>query len=532
MAFISPASRSRIRVSQVVETNRGETPSSASYKVLPHLDNTSLNQTQTFERSAQVKSNRMGGQQIGGTVEAGGTVAVPLKNDPGVRELIESAVGGAFANPTASGAGGNPSGFAFVTTGTKASGTITIATNPTASHTVTINGVLITFVASGATGNQVNIGAAASNTGDNLRAFLSAQTTNTSLNVATYGGTGASVTVKYNTTGTTGNSFTLVSGQASVTVSGATLTGGVNGSDSVTRSSGSFLVDGFRAGAQVLVSGATTSGNNIVASDLVTIDSVTATVITLSTRADFTTAENFATGTTLTSRDYFAIAGSTRKFFTHEVAYLDLSPVVYEYFRGNEVNTANINVPTSGEVTAEFGMIGIVGKVTETQYDRSNNQSGTTVTGSGTYATTSAVSFAGSVNGSAMLRGGTSAVDVESFSISINNNRASKFAVGQQSAAFVEQGDFDAEMQCNLYFTDKSEIEDYLNGTRTSIEVTMVDQSVGDKLIMEFPTVVFTQNQKALSGQTVTMNCTAYAEENATYATKLRVWFQPAVSAT
>ena len=529
MALITPASRSRVRISQVVETNRGETPSSASYKILPHLDSTNLNQSQTFERSAVVKRTRMGGQQIGGTVQAGGPIAVPAINDAGVRELIESALAGTFANPQVTGASSNPFGFAFVTAGTKASGTITISTNPTNGHTVTVNGVLITFVTALTTGNQVLIGGTAANTGDALRTFLNAQTSNTSLNVATYTGTGAAVTVKYNTTGTAGNAFTLVAGQVSVSVSGATLTGGVNGNDSVTRTSGSFITDGFHVGDQIVVTGATSTGNNIALSDKVTISALTDLAMTLSTTADLSTGETFATGTTLTSQSYFAKAGATRKFFTHEVAYLDTAAVTYEYFRGDEVNTWTLQVPTSGEATMEFGMIGLLGKITETQFDRSNNQSGTTTVGTGTFAEpTTNVSFAGSVSGSGLLRGAVATPDIESFSVSVNNNRAAKFAVGQQTAAFIEQGDFDAEIQMSLYFTDKSEIEDYLGGKRTSLEITLADQSKGDKMIIEFPNVVFTQNSKGLSGQTISQQCTAFAENSAVHDTKMRVWVQPA----
>ncbi len=56
--------------------------------------------------------------------------------------------------------------------GVKATGTITVATLPTAMDTVTVNGTVITFVASGATGSQVNIGSDAPTTAANLQLFL------------------------------------------------------------------------------------------------------------------------------------------------------------------------------------------------------------------------------------------------------------------------------------------------------------------------------------------------------------------------
>lgn len=419
MSIISPGSRSRIRVAQLVETTRGQTPGSGAYKVLPHLDNTSLNQMQTFERTRTVKRNRMGGLQVGGVTEVGGTIAVSMQNEASVRELIESALSMTFTQVEVDGSGSD--GFAY------ANGT----------------------------------------------------------------------------------------------------------PDTITRSSGSFLEDGFHIGDQIITTNSTTAGNDIGASDLVTITALTATTMTLSDAGALSTSESFASGTTLSSRSYYGAASTTRKFFTHEVSYLDLATVTYEYFRGTEVNTATINIPTTGEVTLECAVIGIVGKITETEFDRSNNDSGTLTAGSSTRTELSnKIPFAGSIEGATITRGGTAAPDVESLSVSINNNRSSKYVIGRKFPSHVEEGDFDVELTMNLYFTDKSEIEDFLNGTRTSLEVTVQAQSSGDQFVMEFPNIVFTKAEKGLSGNTVSTSVTAFAEEDQTYSTKMRVWFIPAASAT
>ena len=52
--------------------------------------------------------------------------------------------------------------------------TVTIGTNPAANDTITVNGTLVTFVASGATGNQVNIGGSTTLTATALYTFLAA----------------------------------------------------------------------------------------------------------------------------------------------------------------------------------------------------------------------------------------------------------------------------------------------------------------------------------------------------------------------
>lgn len=117
------------------------------------------------------------------------------------------------------------------TGGTKASGTILIATNLTAAQTIVINGVTVTARASGAIAalNEFNLGGSAALTAASLAAFLQAST-NPLLATAQYTVATATVTATYNDFGLVGNAFTLAAGTAgaSVTLSGATLTGGVN----------------------------------------------------------------------------------------------------------------------------------------------------------------------------------------------------------------------------------------------------------------------------------------------------------------
>ncbi len=111
---------------------------------------------------------------------------------------------------------------------TAAFGNIFFPANPGPGDTITLNGVVITFVASGASGNQINIGTTCGITiGLYLMAFLQASV-NVLLTVAAYSVAGGPSTVTlsivYKTTGTGGNAYTLAASAA--TVSGATLAGG------------------------------------------------------------------------------------------------------------------------------------------------------------------------------------------------------------------------------------------------------------------------------------------------------------------
>jgi hypothetical protein len=107
-----------------------------------------------------------------------------------------------------------------------ATGDITFTANPSAGHTLTLNGVTWTFVASGATGNQTNIGANLNATLTQLANDLNASA-NASITPVTYAnGGGTKLTFSYDTAGPAGNAYTLASGNANGVVSGATLSGG------------------------------------------------------------------------------------------------------------------------------------------------------------------------------------------------------------------------------------------------------------------------------------------------------------------
>jgi hypothetical protein len=111
-----------------------------------------------------------------------------------------------------------------------ATGSIAFSAQPAANSTVTINGTVFTFVVSGATGNQVNIGG-------NLAATMTALATALNASVvpgvaaATYTGAAAALNIVHDTLGAAGNSFTLAASTSPAsngTVSGATLSGGTN----------------------------------------------------------------------------------------------------------------------------------------------------------------------------------------------------------------------------------------------------------------------------------------------------------------
>lgn len=110
-----------------------------------------------------------------------------------------------------------------------ASGTITFSGVSTANDTVLINGVTFTTVASGATGNQWNIGADATASAANLAIAINASATALVNQFVTAASVAGVLTITAANGGVQGNSITIAEGVDAgsvMTVSGARLTAG------------------------------------------------------------------------------------------------------------------------------------------------------------------------------------------------------------------------------------------------------------------------------------------------------------------
>jgi hypothetical protein len=106
---------------------------------------------------------------------------------------------------------------------TYGTGTLTFAAQPAANDTVTINGVVITFVAAAPAGAQVQIGGNFAGTAQNLAAYINANPD--TLDVGSTG-SNAVLTLTALEPGAGGNAITIAQSGANPAVSGATLAGG------------------------------------------------------------------------------------------------------------------------------------------------------------------------------------------------------------------------------------------------------------------------------------------------------------------
>lgn len=110
--------------------------------------------------------------------------------------------------------------------GVRATGTVTLSSH-VATNTVTVNGIVFTCVASGATGNQYNVGGNDTATAVALAAAINANTTLDGMVLAA--AASGVVTLTALDPGELGNAVTLAI-SANGTVSGARMSGGTNGS--------------------------------------------------------------------------------------------------------------------------------------------------------------------------------------------------------------------------------------------------------------------------------------------------------------
>lgn len=101
-----------------------------------------------------------------------------------------------------------------------ATGTITIAKNPTAGDTVTVGSTVYEFVSADPVGQQVLIGGSTTETATNLAAIISG--------IATATSSTNTVTVTASETGAQGNSIALATSNSSAITVGASLSGGAD----------------------------------------------------------------------------------------------------------------------------------------------------------------------------------------------------------------------------------------------------------------------------------------------------------------
>ena len=164
------------------------------------------------------------------TSNTGRSIAVTTNNAAAGANRLENATGLEVAGNTAT-RSINTVTFA---NGTLGNSTIDVTTNVAAADTLTVGGTVFTFVASGATGNQINVGATAGDTNDNIMARLNALgVTNATVTQAGGAGTAVTVTSAVRTAATAHHDVSFVTAAGAITNVDTAGNGAISGDTTV-----------------------------------------------------------------------------------------------------------------------------------------------------------------------------------------------------------------------------------------------------------------------------------------------------------
>lgn len=241
---------------------------------------------------------------------------------------------------------------------------------------------------------------------------------------------------------------------AIITVAAAVTTGAAG---TFTRSSLSFLTDGFKIGDVVRWTGwATTGVPNNTHNFLIT--ALTATVMTgvmldgVAIGAKI--AGDTVTGTVVGKKNWIPLTGQLREYYTIEHHYSDIAQS--EVFTDCVITQANLGMPATGMNTAAFPVMGLNMNVATTAYFTSP----TAATGSGVTA---------AANG-ALYVAGVAVGLITALDLSINGNySAPGGVVGSNVDPDIFQGSVDVTGNATVFFQDAVFRDYFLNESEVSI---------------------------------------------------------------
>lgn len=258
------------------------------------------------------------------------------------------------------------------------------------------------------------------------------------------------------------------------TTTGASITIAASGDFfTVTRSTGSWLTDGFYVGNVVRLTGAglnaANAGNNIL------ILSMTALVLTVRTFAENElVAEGpiAAVGVAVVGKQtYTPQTGHISPSFSVEEFFEDIA--ISELHLGNRVNTVAVSLPTSGFCTADFSFM----------------SKGKTVNGTTGFFTNPAQSpntgSTVSVSGAVIVNGVPASV-ITSADFSIDRALEPANVIGSNYAVEIFDGRVTVNGNFSTYFENATFRDYFLNETRISLVIALTTGSEKDANVMTF----------------------------------------------
>ncbi len=254
---------------------------------------------------------------------------------------------------------------------------------------------------------------------------------------------------------------------ATAPTTGSVTLASTSSGNKVTRSSGSFISDGFMVGDVVTLSGFATSGNNgetqiigVAAGEL----TVVKTLVTDIAAASRTVA---ASGMKLK-------IGQTLKTYTMERRFVDVDQ--YQVFKGVAINQMSFNVQPDQIIGGTFDIIGM----------SSAGFSGTSLDDTPTAAPSGSPFDAFTAN--VYVNGAVNTV-VTGFSFSMDNGRSVNPVIGTKFSPDVFEGTCQITGQLSAYFESATFYDLFYNETEVSLFAKFPDPGGSGFIVLQLPRI-------------------------------------------
>lgn len=180
-------------------------------------------------------------------------------------------------------------------------------------------------------------------------------------------------------------------------------------------------------------------------------------------------------------------SGLTRRSYTVERKFGDLTVPEYHRYTGCEFNTLAISVSPNAIVSATFGAIG------------KDISIATTEVASSTYSAPGSVQPFDSFTGS-ITEGGVSIATVTAIEMTLENGIEPLFSIGSKTTNRPSIGKSRLTGTMTTYFESKTLYQKFINETSSSIVLTLVDID-GNSYEFDLPNVKYNSGQPDVSGE-------------------------------
>lgn len=226
-----------------------------------------------------------------------------------------------------------------------------------------------------------------------------------------------------------------------VVAQSGTHTGSVGSTSTFIRPTGSYIVDGFKAGMSIDTTGYTAGGNN----GTFTIASVAADGLTITTVETTLTVETGDANETIdeTGGALSVLKGGIeKKSLTFEKFLEGGATDAYQRFTGGRINNFNLDFSTNEIVTGRFDVIGKEGEALDTA-----------IISGATYVEPNTNDIFNAVQGAVLdINGVTGTIYITNLTMALTNNAAPRNAIGNLPAIDVRYGRREITGNITAYF--------------------------------------------------------------------------------